>query len=252
MADLLGGLSVPDQAFWIVCALFYAADNIRLLDRRELIMVERLGRPWMPLFPLTGYRLAGRPVCLLNLLLPTHGAVRMAWLCADGFASPRLRHAARLLRLTARRLDPFRPLAVVTFLAWFVVGPFATDRWGLAAALAIVLPVHVASLAWLAVAAVVMRRPWRMAWSDLAVLWFECAVCPGVLVNVCRRLALRFARIPGDGLAYAIAMGDERDRLQLGARLPHALDDIAGHDAWPLRDEPAVAAYRRRTGADDG
>ena len=38
--SLLGDLLVPDQAFWLVCGLFYLSDNIRPVKARQIVLVK--------------------------------------------------------------------------------------------------------------------------------------------------------------------------------------------------------------------
>lgn len=250
--DLLGGRIVPDQAFWVICGLFYLADNIRLLGGRELILAESLGRRWLPVFPVYRYRIAGRALSILNLLLPALGAVRMAWLTPEPFAPRELRRSRRVLRITCRRLMAFRALSALLFVTFFVVGPVMTHEAGLAGALTIVLPVHVAAVLLLVGLLIAARRAWRMSWSQLGSLAFECAVCPGFFVNICRKVSLGFAQVPGDALACAIAHGGERAARRVRERLPHALDDLEENDELRQDDAAAIAAYRRHLGEDNG
>jgi len=250
--NLPGWGIVPDQAFWVICALFYLADNVRLLGGRELILAEGLGRRWLPVFPLYRYRIAGRALSLLNLLLPMRGAVRMAWLTPEPFARPQLRRGARLLRLTCRRLLAFRILSSVLFVTFFVVGPAATHEAGLPGALVIVLPVHVAAVLLLIGLLIAARRTWRMSWSQLGSLVFECAVCPGFFVNICRKISLGFAHVPGDALAIALTIGGARAASRVREHLPRALDDLGENEELQGEDAAAIAAYRRHLGDDDG
>jgi len=249
--DLLGGWIVPDQTFWVVCGLFYLADNLRLLGGRELILAETLGRRWLPVFPIYRYRIAGRALSILNLLMPALGAVRMAWLTPEPFAPPALRRSRRVLRITCRRLLAFRALSALLFATFFIVGPAMTHAAGLAGALTIVLPLHVAAVLALTGLLIAVRRAWRMSWSQLGSLAFECAVCPGFFVNICRRLSLGFAQVPGDALACALAYGGEPAASLVRARLPHALDDLNENEELRQDDAAAIAAYRRHLGEDD-
>jgi hypothetical protein len=249
--DLLGGRIVPDQTFWVICALFYLADNIRLLSGRELIVAESLGRRWLPVFPLYRYRIAGRALSVLNLLMPALGAVRMAWLTPAPFARPELRRSARVLRLTCRRLLAFRALSALLFVTFFVVGPVLTHEAGLAGALVVVLPVHVAAVLLLVGSLIAARRAWGMSWSQLGSLAFECAVCPGFFVNVCRKVSLGFARVPGDALGLTLAFGGERATRRVREHLPQALDDLSENEELRGEDDAAIAAYRRHLGDDD-
>src|ERR1700724_2940150 len=97
-----------------------------------------------------------------------------------------VRCARRLLGFYQSRLVPFRILGGLYFLMLFVGGPFATHYAGLGYALISIFPIHVACCVLLLAFLIVGRGTWRMKWRDIANLVFECTVCPGYFVNICR------------------------------------------------------------------
>ena len=126
----LPGFLVSDQVFWVVCGLFYLSDNIRPMKARQIVLVKGITGAWRPQFPLHGYRLAGRTVIVLNLIMPHLATVRMDWLTADSESSRNLRRTRRALRVCARRLLHFRVLSACLFIVFFIAAPFATETSG--------------------------------------------------------------------------------------------------------------------------
>jgi hypothetical protein len=241
--DLLHTIIAPDQTIWIVCALFYVFDNLQFVGSRQLVLSERLNGQWMPLFPLHRYRLAGRALIVLNPLLPWLAAVRMDWLTRDAFGIQRLRRSKKLLRAYRRRLMEFRVLSAVLIVALFIAGPVITHCFGLGVALISILPFYLAALAVLISKLIVERRFWRMSWSELNGLVFQCVVCPGVFANICRRVSLGYVRVPGDVVAYALVHGGPDLTTKIERRLYLRLEDLNEHDELTVEDQPHIELY---------
>jgi len=242
----LPGFLVSDQMFWVVCGLFYLSDNIRPMKARQIVLVKGITGAWRPNFPLHGYRLAGRAVFILNLVMPHLATVRMDWLTADPEAPGNVRRTRRALTLWARRLLHFRVLSAGLFIVFFVAAPFATHYVGLGYVLLFVLPFHVMAVLLLIGLLVAGRRFFNLSWQRLGSLAFECAVCPGLFVNIGRRLSLAQARIPGDGMAFALVEGDRGVATRIGSRLDFLLDDLRENGEMAPEDAPIVESYRRR------
>jgi hypothetical protein len=247
MGYLYGGL-IPAQTFWLICGVFYLADNVRLLRARRLILTEAADGRWRPVFRVHNYRLLGRTLNILNSLMPSAAAIQMAWLEDDAFRPRDLRRTARLLQVYQGRLMPFRVLSDALFIVFFIGGPLVTAHVDLGTALVLVIPVDVTALVILAGLLVAGRRAWRMSWMQIAGMICECAACPGFFVNICRRMSLGFAKAPGDGLAYVIARHGRRERPRIAYALESCLDDLTENDEFQPQDAAAVAAYRNRLG----
>lgn len=244
MLDGLDVFSPPDQSFWLVCAFLYIADHLRLHSGREMILAETLGRRWIPLLPLHRYRLAGRTITLLRPFFPFLTAVKLGWLEREPFSPTRLQRTDALMQSHQRSLAPFRALGCVNFVSLFVIGPAATSHAGLTYAFVLVVPIHVAAISVLAVCLAVRRRALRIQWAQVAGLMFECAVCPGFFVNVCRKVSLARARLRGDAVAFSLSRGDPCALSTIAYGLESVLEDMAENGELRADDEPALLAYR--------
>ena len=243
---------ISDQSLWIVCAAFYLSDNVCFHNGRELLLREALRSRWQPLLPLYNYRLCGRAITLSQPWLPFLVTVKLGWLKSDAFSPLALSHTRRLLKFHLRRLAPFRALASTYFVTLFVVGPAATHYAGLAYALCLVIPLHVIGLTLLVALLVVGRRTWRMGWSPLATLVFECAVCPGYSANICRRLSLGFVKVPGDAIAFVLDSHDRDTGAAIGSALGFLVEDLALQDQLLPTDQPNIVAYEARLATSAG
>ncbi len=243
----MGGLLLRDQSFWLVCAAFYLVDNARLHAGRELVLAETISLKWMLLQPLPRYRLGGRAITLLPPWLPFLAAVRLDWLKDDPFSPLALARTKRLLLFYRGCLGPFRVLASFYFILLFVVGPIATYYAGLGYALIIAFPLHIAGLTVLIASLTIGRRAWRIRWLQLFGLVFECAVCPGYFVNICRKMSLGYVRVPGDAIGVAV---DQNQGRTVHSIMMHEidmlLDDLAEHDELRCSDHQPIATYRAR------
>jgi len=241
-----GDVISHEQAFWIVCALFYLIDNCQRLEGRQLILAERTNGRWTPLFPIHRYRFAGRTVTFLNPLAPWLAAVQIDWLAQDAFTTGRLRRTKTLLAGYRQRLLPFRILAALLFIAFFVAAPLATHFLGLSLVLIAMAPLYLIALIVLLDRLVADRRFRRADRSKLNRLIFQCAVCPGIFINICRRISLDDMPAPGCALAYVLADSTAGSVADIKRRLDACLDDLSEHEELTPSDNANVQAYRRK------
>jgi hypothetical protein len=244
--DLLGSIIAKDQMLWLVCGLFYFVDNIRPFDARQFIMAEGLNGRWMPITLVYGYRFRHRPVVIPNLLLPWQAAIPMRWLIQGAFERQHLRRSRRLLHLYRRSISSLRGLSASMFVLLFVIGPALTYKYGLTYGILVALPLHVIAIMLLITLLIWNRRFWGFSWSMISRLVFECAVCPGIFVNVRRRMTLAHAPVGGDAMAYAIVYCGDEVVAGIRRKFELIVEDLRDNDELKSSDEPLIAEYRLR------
>ncbi|MBR0668399.1 hypothetical protein GXW71_28865 [Roseomonas hellenica] len=241
MTDILDGFRPPDQLFWLVCAAFFLAENVRLHSGRRVFLVETMGGAWRLAPPLSGWRLGRRAVTVLHPLLPFLGAVQLPWLGVTPHARRDLRRAERLLAIRRRRLLPYRLLGVTEGLALFLAGPLLTAWHGLGVAFLLVIPVHVTLALCLGVALAAQRRSWNIGWGQIAARVFECLLAPGSLANACRKISLSCPLPDVDGVALATSRPDAAAAAALAHHLPVMIEELEQNGEL-LGEEADVAA----------
>ena len=158
----LFGLTIPDQGFWVICALFYFADCFRNVPEKQLILSQNIRGEWLPLFPYYDFRVCGRALTLLNPINPCLAAIRIGWLLPEPNAPRLLRRTETVVRIYLSRLKKYQVLSALCFLVYFVIGPVVTYYVGLSYALVLIFPLHLSLLFFLLGCMVVERRFWRM------------------------------------------------------------------------------------------
>ena len=240
---IFDAIFLSDQTFWVICAGFYLVDHIRLHSGRELLLSETLALRWMPLLPINHYRVGGRAVTLLRPWFPFLGVVKLGWLKSDGSSPALIKRTQRLLRFYQRLLMPFRILASVSFLELFAIGPILTRYGGLGYALSIIVPVHIACLAILIILFVSKRRVWCIGWWQLTSLTFECAVCPGYFVNICRKLLLACVHVPADAITFFLKQQEAHPIHSFACALDLLVEDFSDQEGLRPQDSEAIAGY---------
>jgi hypothetical protein len=132
------------------------------------------------------------------------------------------------------------------FIEFFVAGPIATHFLGLGLVLRYGIPIHLFNITFLLLKLVSERATWRMRWSEFSALTFECIVCPGIFVNICRRITLSYVRVPGDVIAYAIVQGGTRSTCLIQRQLDLYLDDLCDQEELTIEDRYKIDIYRGR------
>lgn len=245
--SLLNSVIVYDQTFWIVCGVFYFADNVRTANSRAILLSENIKGQWVPIFPWLGYCLAGRPLVVLNPFAPWLAAVQVDnWLMQDAFSPPASRFGARLLRLYHHSLRGFRILSLAVALMFFIIGPLLTSFAGLGYALLFIFPLHVCMVVGLIVLLAKTRAVWRKSWLQLSGFAFECAVCPGFFANVCRRLPLRSASVPAGALGFFLADVHGRTAAAAQGRFELHIEDLCEHATLTPEENLAIEELRKR------
>jgi hypothetical protein len=239
---------MADYAIWALCAAFYMVDNLRLLQPREILLAERLNGGWTVLFPVSNYRIAGRTVTVTNLLTPFLAVYRMAWLSDEPFATRPMRTMQRMLRIRRARFRLLRWLSAALFVAFFVLGPWATYAVGLGVALLLALAIHLVALLvalWLLLA---HARHLQLSRLQMATTLLEFAVCPGFFVNAHRKLLLGHS-MHGDAVAYVLQQGDITSPAAIEAGIDRGIGDLDNNGELLATDRAAVTAYRERLSA---
>ncbi len=241
----ISNIAIPEQTFWVVCGLFYLADNIKRLDVRYLILLQSVSGRWSTVLPLYRYRIAGKAVTILNPLLPWCAGVQMRWLTADPFDRVAERRTRRLLFVSTNRLRDFSVLSAMLFVMFFVIGPLTTHFRSLSFALHLVLPVHFISVILLIILLVSQKHIWRMNSSKLVWLVLECAICPGYFINICRKISLEYIHVPADAIGYAFS-SSEAARAKVERSLEPYLEELCESSEIGVSEQPTIALYRSR------
>ena len=76
----------------------------------------------------------------------------------------------------------------------------------------------------------------------------QCAICPGLFVNICRRISLSYIRVPGDVFACALAEGEPSSVASIQRRLELYLDDLREHDDLTQEDRSNIDLFESRFG----
>jgi hypothetical protein len=234
---------VADQTFWIVCAAFLVADNVQRLEVRYLILTERTPGLWIPVFPLYRYRIGRLPLVILNPFFPWQAAIQMNLVSADPRA---LKHSKRLLSVYRRGLRSFQAISMLLFTIFFAAGPITTHFLGLASALMLFFPLYAAAIIVLTVKLIVERRFWRMTRLDVFSLVFQCTVCPGIFINICRRMSLSHIHLPGDAALFAFACGEPTLVEWVESGLARHIEDLLENDDLTRDTASLLEAYRQR------
>jgi hypothetical protein len=241
---LFDGVIIWDQTLWLVCGLFYIFDNIQFCEPRKLVLIEGLNGQWAPIFPMPGYRFCHRPIVILNLFSPWLAAIQMQWLTNGAFEPQNLRRSRRLLRAYQRRVDALRVTSAFMFMLLFIIAPLCTYKFGLMYGILLALPLHIAAILWLTGLLICDRHFWEMSWFKIARLVFECAVCPGVFVNVCRKVTLAHTRVSGDAMAYTIVHGGNQIVNDIRRQFELIVEEAQENGDVQCLDEQLIEEYR--------
>jgi hypothetical protein len=191
---------ISDGAFWLLAFALYLIDNVKLIEREELVLIETLSlriEPRLTPFPV---ELRGRCIVLLNPLLPFLLAFKIRWRKEGGRETGQARHDRRIILGLQRRVLPLRILASLSFAALFLAGPILTWRVGLASALLTLTPVHFALL--LSLLFFISIDPFGLTTRHWLLFALECVVCPMYLPTLLRRLSWQ-TELASNGVAFA-------------------------------------------------
>jgi hypothetical protein len=181
---------IPEYAIWLVPLAFYLADNCVLLGDHEFLAFEGPALEWRAKLVAAPFVWRRQNLYLLNPLCPFCTAYKLRWRSSTGVEHRQSDQAVRSLELWREAARPFRLISTSAFIIFFAVAPFVTSVLGVGPAILIVVPMHVTLVG---LTAVHLRNPARRdtRWQ-LAGKLIELAVCPGYLINVCRRFSLQF------------------------------------------------------------
>lgn len=215
-----------EQLLWLVILGFYLLDNIKQLSGFHMVLREGWDLKWRADLPSPTFTLVHRHVHLINPLVPYALAIRLTWFTEAPNDPSKIRRADRFLRVMRRKVVGLRCLSAMSFIAFFMVGPILTYMRGLTFALQQVAPTYLAILGGVAIILVSDRKFWRLTMGQIVGLAVECAVCPGYLINITRKLSWNFTRLSVDGGVYGLLRTTSSSAMKLREAMSFALEDL--------------------------
>ncbi len=195
---------ISDSAFWFLAFALYLIDNMKLIDRQEMFLVESMALRIEPRLTQIPFEIRGRCLAILNPFVPFLMAFMAKWSGDGGKDFRALRRDRRLILRLQKRVFQLRVIAALSFANLFVAGPILTSRIGLASTLLKIGPVHLSLLLLLGFA--VMRDAFGLSARYWALFIIECLICPMYLPTLLKRLSWRTV-LESDGVAFAKRYG---------------------------------------------
>jgi hypothetical protein len=223
-----------DQLIWLVILTFYLFDNIKQLSSFQMVLRERWNLRWRADLPSPTFVILHRRFQLINPLMPYGLAIRLTWLTETPNDPSKIRRADRFLRVMKRKVVGLRYLSAISFVLFFIVGPFLTYEGGLTFALQHVAPAYLATLAGVVFTLFSDRKFWRLTAGQIVSLALECAVCPGYLVNITRKMSWNFTALSVDGGIYGLHRTTSNSAMKLKQAMIFAIEELeqeVGEDA---------------------
>ena len=192
---------ISDSAFWFLAFALYVIDNIKLIDGKEMLLVEGLTLRMEPRLAQIPFEIMRRCLVVLNPFLPFLMAFKMRWLTESSGDIHSLRRDRCLILTLQKRVMWLRLIAGLSFINLFVAGPILTSRMGLASSLILIGPIHIAVILIL-VMFFVIQDAFGLPMRYWVTFVLECLICPMYLPTVLKRLSWRIALESG-GVAFA-------------------------------------------------
>ena len=233
-----------DQLLWLVCAVFYLSDTVKLPSLRRMIVTGEVGASWSPSIPLYRFLILGRALTILNPFTPWRMTLVLSWLGHGDTSAKELRGARRRLRVWEGRLGGIRIVACAMFVGLFVLGPIATELRGLFAGLLLVAPIYV--IAWLVLLITLLSNRLRLGihWGQLIWRLVECAICPGYLANIWRRLLIEHFDSRADAMLFCALDMRPSQLRQMRREVNAYVDDLRERETITDQDQAALTLYR--------
>jgi hypothetical protein len=130
------------------------------------------------------------------------------------------------------------------FLGLFAFGPIVTELQGLFAGLLVVAPVYVT--AWLILFGTLVsnRSLLEIHWGQVTWRLVECAVCPGYLANVWRRIFIEHFQSQADAIVFCAAHMKSTQREQMCHVVNAYVEDLRERELTTVEDDTALNTYQ--------
>ena len=200
--DFLNRISSFEYSIWIVCAILYLIDHLKLLHENEIIYEQTPLGSWSFRLSKFPFSIWGKDLYLINPLFPWTCAFKVLW---GEQVSPRKKKVVRErhnLFVFTYQLLHVRVASTISFIALFILGPCLTATRGLVFSLIMVVSVHFLSNLAMAPVLWVRRSTYRLSKAKAIFLLIENFVLFPYTAVLAKRVCLNY-QIQCDGLMLA-------------------------------------------------
>jgi len=218
---MLHQLLSTEYLFWLVALIFYFSDNVKLVNKSQVLVTETIYGRYRPSFSFNTFEIKGQQVYLLNLLVPFTGYLKLN---SQPKVNPSVSFKKTKFQLLffQRAVFPFKFISLVSFL-YLLSGPILTFYFGLGAALLFLLPVHLVVLFITFVLLLVKRTSLGLNYGSISLVFFDCLVVPSYLPNIVRKIYKKKDFLC-DGYYFSLHMCSKNDIDEIRYNISRNID----------------------------
>lgn len=219
-------LLTTEYLFWLVVLAFYLLDNIKLVNKSQLLIAETFTGKYKPSFSFNTFEIKGQQVLLLNLFVPFTGFLRLDTKPTDTPSVAFERTCDELLSFQ-KVVSPFKVISLVSFF-YLLSGPVLTFYQGLGATLVFLLPLHLLTLFMKLILLLISKKRLGFSYGTISSIFFDCLVVPAYLPSVVRKI-YNNKTFFSDGYYFSLQTCSKNDREELEYNISRKIDQTIDH-----------------------
>lgn len=238
-------LLTNEYFFWLVALIFYGLSNITLVSKFELLLVEKISNKFIPSFSFNNFEINGRQVCLLNLLTPFYGFIKLK-IVPNENPSNNFEVTCKELQEFNKHVFPFKIISCVSF-SYLILGPLLTHYVGLGATFLFLLPIHLIMLLVTLSLLLVKKKRLGLENRSALLIFFDCLVVPAYLPTVVRKIYSKKS-FSCDGYYYSLHTAADANREELIYSISRKIDQTV--EALDEKHAKDYLGYKKKLGID--
>lgn len=177
---------ITDNTFWVGLFALYLLDNIKFINRSELLIIETRKHKLVGKLSSIVFELLGKQIVFLNPITPFLSVYRMRWLNFENTNKKSLALDRKVILNLQKKTEIVRCIVLAYLMLLFVIGPLINYWISLGVAIIFILFFHLILMVLFAFSA--KKNNYFSEPRLLALICLECTFCPMYAPMLLRRI----------------------------------------------------------------
>jgi hypothetical protein len=175
------------------------------------------------LFNFSSFEINNKKVCLLNLLTPFNGFIKLSTQSKKNL-SKNYEKTVKEISIFKKEISLFKYISVYSF-CYLLSGPVLTFYYGLNLTLILLIPFHLIALFSTVFLLFACRKKLNFTYKKILLIIFDCLMMPAYLANIVKKICAHKS-FNCNGFYYSIKNAQESEKSNLHLMIRKKINEI--------------------------